>query len=513
MILFTLFGVSWLLAGCTAPPRVLLPDEQHAIDRKDVEYPGGYELRRFATGLTAPTCEAFDADGSLLIAQGERGDEPQIWRFPRSGAAPVLVYPRKPKFPFYLARGGWRMYGPIGGMVVADGKIIVTHRDEHDQGVVTELDSAGNHTTLVAGMPAQGEYGLTDLAINPVTGDLWFGCGTYTNSGVVGIDDWAMRWVRDHPELHDVPWHDIELLGYKFQTPNPLAGLFGPADLAVTAAFQAFSQSFAIRIPGSPDGRPSGAIYSVPRHGGFPQVQGHGIHNPSGIVFNEYAQAYFTNQGMEMRGTRPIKNDPCALLRLLLDGNVWFGWPDYTADLRSVGEPLYQPPEWMISRSGYPQVRPLIDQRASGLEAPRRDALLEAAFPSLSGAGKLAFYRGPNREYRDNLIVVLSGDRTPFASGGVVLPRREGFKVVRVDLARHVTADFVRNVHDLPGSSIGHNPDLIERPFDVKFGPDGAMYILDEGRMQMKDGREHFDKGSGQIFRLVPVRPAATQGK
>src|SRR5665213_1773818 len=87
MILFTLFGVSWLLAGCTAPPRVLLPDEQHAIDRKDVEYPGGYELRRFATGLTAPTCEAFDADGSLLIAQGERGDEPQIWRFPRSGAA------------------------------------------------------------------------------------------------------------------------------------------------------------------------------------------------------------------------------------------------------------------------------------------------------------------------------------------------------------------------------------------------------------------------------------------
>lgn len=507
-----LAGMVWL-GGCAAPPRVLTPDEQHVIDRKFVEYPAGYELRRYATGLTAPTCETFDTDGSLLVAEGKRGDEPQIWRFPANGSKPVLVYPRARKFPFSFPHSGWQMYGPIGGMVVLEGKIIVTHRDENDMGVVTALDRDGGHKTLVAGLPAQGEHGLTDLAVNPVTGDLWFGCGSATNSGVVGLDDWAMGWVRDHPDVHDVPWHDIELLGYKFQTSNPLAGLFGPADIAVTAPFQPFSLSFAVRVRGSPDGRPTGAIYSVARHGGFPDVVAHGIHNPRGIVFNEYGQAYFTNQGMEMRGTRPIKDDPCALLRLP-GGRAWFGWPDYTADLRPVSDPRSQPPEWMISRSGYPQVRPVLNQTASNLTQPMRETLLEAAFPSLSGAEKMAFYQGPMKEYADNIIIALSGDRTPFASGGVPLARPVGFKIVRVDLDRHVAHDFVRNVGDLPGSRISASKDLIERPVDVKFAPDHrTLYILDEGRMQMKDGHKHFETGSGQIFRLVIAPPATTQRK
>ena len=107
-----------------------------------------------------------------------------------------------------------------------------------------------------------------------------------------------------------MPYHDIEELGYKFQTPNPTAGIFGPADIAVTAAFQAFNQSFAIRVKGSPDQKPSGAIYSVAAGGGFPNVEAFGIHNPRGIAFNEFGQPYIINDGMEMRGTRPIKNDP-----------------------------------------------------------------------------------------------------------------------------------------------------------------------------------------------------------
>jgi hypothetical protein len=49
----------------------------------------------------------------------------------------------------------------------------------------------------------------------------------------------------------------------------------------------------------------------------------------------------------------------------------------------------------------------------------------------------------------------------------------------------------------------------------VKFGPDGAMYILDEGQMIMKHGRETFDsrRNNGQIFRLVPVQKPTTQQK
>ena len=170
----------------------------------------------------------------------------------------------------------------------------------------------------------------------------------------------------------------------------------------------------------------------------------------------------------------------------------------------------------MIAPTGYPQVRSLIDQKASGLSAAVRDTLLETAFPSLSGAAKMTFAptTGPFKEYQGSVIVAMSGDRTPFASAGIALPRPVGFKVVRVDLDRHVTRDFVRNVGDLPGSKIDeHNHNLTERPVDVKFGPDGAMYILDEGQMEMKHAQERFKQGTGQIFRLMPVTAGSTTRK
>ena len=43
----------------------------------------------------------------------------------------------------------------------------------------------------------------------------------------------------------------------------------------------------------------------------------------------------------------------------------------------------------------------------------------------------------------------------------------------------------------------------MERPIDVKFGPDGAMYVLDFGFMEMKKGREHVRGQTGKIYRLV----------
>ncbi len=127
----------------------------------------------------------------------------------------------------------------------------------------------------------------------------------------------------------------------------------------------------------------------------------------------------------------------------------------------------------------------------------------------------MAFVPGSYKEMQGSVIVALSGDRTPFASGGIPLPRPVGFKLVRVDLDRHVVRDFVRNVGDVPGSKIDeHNRNYIERPLDVKFGPNAVLYILDEGHMEMKHGQERFEPGTGQIFRLVPVKtagPSASQ--
>jgi hypothetical protein len=513
-------AVMFVMTGCVTPPRVLSPGEQQVIDRAEIEYPAGFELRRYVTNLTAPTALAVEPDGSLLVAEGQADEEPRIIRIYRGGKQ-ELFYPRGRKFPFNIAVTGWRMYGPVGGMAVDKGEVYVSHRDENGFGVITALDDKGNHRTVVAQIPSQGDYGLSDLAIG-LDGRLWFGVGTATNSGVVGLDNWSAGWVLRHPDVHDIPLHDLILLGYRFNSPNPMAGLFSGADLSVTGPFQPFGQAFQIRIPSARDGKPTGAICSISPQGGPIRVEARGVHNPRGIAFDAFG-ACFTDDGMEPRGTRPILHDPDVLFRAL-PGQPWYGWPDYTRDLNHVSDEPYQPPPDMIRDTGYPQVRSLIDERASNLSAPVKEMLV-TAFPWMSGAQKFQFAPadGPFSQFAGSAIVALSGDRMPFSTsnrpllgpGDYKVPN--GYKVVIVDTTRNTVRDFIRNTRNLPASKLYNpSPDLLERPWDVKFGPE-EIYILDFGRMHVQDGREHVDAGTGQIYRLVPVRanrtsqPATTQ--
>jgi glucose/arabinose dehydrogenase len=497
------------LCGCVPNARILSMAEQKPIDRSLVEVPAGYTVQRFVTGLTAPTAIAFDADGSTLIAEGERDGEVRIIGFRHDGT-PFNVWPQEKQLLLgFSTPGSWRMYGPVGGMVCYQGRILVSHRDADGMGVITSLDYHGNHKTIVGSLPAQGDYGVTDLAISTTKHRLYFGVGTATNSGVVGHDNWA--WVREHPLVHDQPWHDVALLGYRFDSTNPLSGFFGPSDLAVTAIFQAYNHSNQTRIRGVSDSdgtnKPNGAIYWVSPDGGFPTVEAHGIHNPRGLAINEFDTIYFTNGGMEMRGTRPVKDDPDALLRVLT--GTWYGFPDYTADLHSVSDPRYQPPQELLAPGGYPELRPCIDTESSQLSSPiqNRDILLKAVFPSLSGASRIDIVPadGPFKEFHRNVIVALRGDRAPFATSGRPLADIPGYKVVRVDPDTHLVKDFIRNTAGKPRSRAGGNISLLERPIDVKFAPDGSLFILDFGEMEMRGGEEHVTPGTGGIWRLVPI--------
>lgn len=454
---------------------------------------------------------AWDEDGSLLVAEGGNyDDEPRILSFKKDGTV-ATIYPYNRKIPFIVPRGTFRLYGPIGGMIVYKGHIYVSHRDENGLGRITMLDHKGGWTTIVANLPAQGDHSVTDLAIDPRFGRLYFGVGSATNSGVAGLDNWG--WIQDHPQVHDQPWLKFHLRGYRFDSPNPFSGLFGPADIAVTAPFQPFNVSNETEVADSD--LPNAAIYSVSPTGGIPQVEAHGIRYPRGIAFNDYS-FYFTNEGMELRGTRPVKNDPDALLRLI-GGGTWYGGPDYTADLQPVFENKFQPDPEMIAHTGYKRVLFVIDQQQTNqdpvnqasrrqLIEPDANILVKGVFAPLSGAAKLAFIPGtwPTRADRGRAVVALAGDRAPFSTSGYPIIGPIGYKVVMVDLGNHQVTDYIANTAGGPGSRIDPKDlSLLERPVDVKFGPDGSLFILDAGRMQMHDGREEYEPGTGKIFHLV----------
>jgi glucose/arabinose dehydrogenase len=502
-------AIAGAVAGCRTTPALVANDGQREIDRRVVECPTGFELRPYMRNLTAPTAIAFDADRSVIIAEGGiGGTDVRIFGYKADGRR-FDIYPTGKKIPLFGS--GFEIRGPVGGIVADQGRVYVSHRDESDRGVVTAFGYDGTHKTVVADLPAQGTHAVTDLAINPANGRLYFGVGSATNSGVVGIDDWDIGWVRDHLDFCDQSAVDLKLLGYRFDTINPTGGIFGGADLAVTAPFQPFAWSKKLRVPRARDEKPTAAVYSVNLAGGGLRVEAHGVRNPVGLQFNEFGRLFMTNQGMELRGSRPVKDDPDALLWLV--PGAWYGWPDFSADLHPVVEQRFQPPAEMIVRSGYPELSFLVDHATSGLIRPDRGTLLRGAFPAMSGAAKLDFARasGAFAPFQGQAVVALSGDRAPFANGGQRLASPVGYKVVRVDVETRQVWDFVKNTEGVPASRLGEGVEALERPVDVKFGPDGALWIVDMGQVETRRGKANVTRGTGRIFRLVAAGEAKVE--
>jgi glucose/arabinose dehydrogenase len=507
-----LFAALLWAGGCIQGPHILSPQEQVVIDRRYVEYPPGYVIKPFMRNLTAPTAICFDADGTLFVAEGGGTIddlEPHIFGYrPNAPAGQQVfdVYPVGRKIPF--VKTGFQIYGPVGGMVAVNGKLYVTHQNASGNGEVTAFGYDGSHTPVVSDLPARGEYKMGDISVDQ-NGRLYFTVGAATNSAVVGLDDWEIGWVRNHPDFCDVPYVSLKLQGYRFNSDNPLAGLFSGSEIAVTGPFQPFNVGDNLHIPRPANGKPTGAIYSISQDGGDLRVEAWGVRWPRGIVCGDYHRVYFTDDGMEPRGTRPVLNDPDGVFQLFSRGYVgtWYGWPDYSRELEPISSDKYQPPPQLLRDTGYHEISALVDEQVMALAAPDKSNWLKGTFLPQAGAAKLDIVpnSGPFKEYRGEVVVALAGDRVPFSTGGtdgLALNQFTGYKLVRVDLVTKEVTDFVYNTRLGPASQLGI--DGIERPVDVKFGPDGALYILDYGQMVMKDGKEKTSHGSGQIWRLVP---------
>lgn len=496
--------------GCAPGPRVASTADRKPIDRSVIEGPAGFTVHRYIENLTAPTAMTFDERGNLLIAEGGLdGRPPAIYGFKPDGTR-FTVY-RDARLPLGIGSPKMKLYGPIGGLVYHDGQLYVSHRDGVRKGVISALGYDGSRRTVVAGMPAQGDYGLTDLAVG-ADGRLYFGIGTATNSGVVGLDNWQTGWPRRFRKVHDLPWTKIRTRGIRMDSRNPQAGLFGPGEKAVTGPFQPFDVANKSWVYPPQNAKFNGAIYSVAVDGGDLRAEAWGIRLPRGLAFNHLGTLYFTNNGMELRGSRPVKDDPDVLCKLVR--NTWYGWPDYSADFVEITEPRFQPALEMLFNTGYDALPLLVDLNASGreaggLRAPPRDALLWGQFPSQSGAAKLVMVprTGPFERFHGSALVALSGGRAPFATGNQKTIGPIGHKVVRVNVGNKEVADFLRNTRGVPAHRLPKpiRRQALERPADLKIGPDGALYVLDMGWMEVKNGRERVHAATGGVFRVAAV--------
>ncbi|GAB63805.1 putative glucose/sorbosone dehydrogenase [Candidatus Jettenia caeni] len=454
----------------------VIPDPNPAV----TTVPEGYRVEVVMKDLVYPTSVEFDDKQNMYIAEsGYSYGDP---------SAPARVLRVSPDGTIGIA-ANWLM-GPVTDLLWYKGLLYISHR-----GKVSVLDSDGGIRDLITGLPSLGDHHNNQMTAGP-DGKIYFGQGTVTNSGVVGLDNFLYLWLPLYPHICDKPARDVTLNGTKFVTINPFIMGGGKGTAVVrTGAFSPFGEVSRKTVPGVT--KANGTILRMDPDGSNLEVYAWGFRNPFGVMWGTDGQLYASEHGFDERGSRPIANDTDDLY--IIKEGVWYGWPDYAGGI------------------------PVTDKRFKPKDRPQPEFLMEEhppvekpfmTFQPHIAVMKIGFDKGGRFGNSKHLFMAFFGDATPIT--GQQQMEHPGHKIVRINLQNQHTETFFANAEgkrtDLQANLItGELPPSIaglRRPLDVVFSPDGqAMYVVDFGVMEALSTRVPFPKpfpGTGVIWRIVP---------
>lgn len=443
------------------------------VDPADIAVPAGYRIEPVAQGLNLPTAVTMDAQGRVYVTEagysyGGVVTTPRLLRVEPNGSTTVIAAGTDP---------------PWNGVTHHDGAFYVAAAGHRDGGRILRIGMDGQMRVLIDSLPSLGDHHTNGPVIGP-DGWLYFGQGTATNSGVVGLDNFAFGWVERHPGFHDIPCRDVRVRGRNFVTANPLTP--APDDRARTGPFMPFGtpvpdagQTVQARMPCS------GAILRIRPTGGAPELVAWGFRNPFGLAWSPDGVLYATENSFDVRGSRPVWGTGDVLWRV--QPGAWYGWPDFHAGRPLTDADWYEPP----------------DEPAPGFvlaEHPGTPPKPAAVLGVHSSSNGLDFSRGAFG-HAGEAFVAQFGDMVP-SVGKLLAP--VGYKVVRVDPRTGVIHDFAvnRGGRNGPASWLGSGG--LERPIDAQFTPDGAtLYVVDFGVMTMSDKGSNPRLGTGVLWRIT----------
>ncbi|MCO5165222.1 MAG: PQQ-dependent sugar dehydrogenase [Planctomycetes bacterium] len=490
-------GTACATAQLTALP---MPDAARSAPLDPLEVPDpdirsvraapGYRIEAVVTGLTYPSSVEVDDEGFLYVAEagavwGDLTGRPRILRVSPDGEVRLLTD---------------RLVAPVSDLLWHDGELYVSHR-----GRISAVSRDGAVRNVVTGLPSLGDHTNTQLTVGP-DGRLYFGQGTVTNAGVVGLDNFFAGWLPEHPTATDRPARDILVRDATFRSTNPFAMADpGAPHVVRTAPFAAFGATHGadekmhdgFRILAHE--RATGCVYRCNLDGSALEVYAWGLRNPAGVLWGNDGQLYASNQGMQERGLRPVANAPDDLL--LVKQNGWYGWPDFVSGV-PVTDPRFR------SRYG-------ADPQPIMINPPGVDQPL-LTFAPQTGVAKLA--RAPNGNFGDprHLFMAVSGDFNP---ASIVSSPPGGPRIVRIDPLNRRVEPFVgggdEGVLDqgLGRQAPGRARAGLRRPVDVTFTPRGdALYVADLGVIEVQSTRIPTVRpypGTGVVWRVVPLNVRA----
>jgi len=438
---------------------------------KDIALPPEYVVEPVGFGLTYPTGVALDDAGRVYVVEsgysyGEDFARPRLLRVEPSGNREI-------------AGGGKN--GPWNGVVHADGAFYVSEGGEIEGGRILKIAPDGKITALVENLPSRGDHHTNGPAIGP-DGAIYFGQGTVTNSAVVCEDNAAYGWLERHADQHDIACADITLEGLNFESKDPLHGGDDPVATGAYVPFGTKTEKGQVIKGEVPC---NGAVLRIPKGGGKMELVAWGFRNPYGLAFSPDGKLYVTNNGFDVRGSRPIWGAADELFAVEQGG--WYGWPDYSGGL-PVAQHRFKPP-------GKDEPRKILAKDPAPPIAP------VARFSVHSSSNGFDFSRSEAFGYVGQAFVAQFGDLSP-PVGKVLSP--VGFRVVRVDVKTGVIADFMSNKGDKNGPASLLKKGGIERPVAVRFDASGrTMYVVDFGEVTVTDKGIKPVEGTGILWKVT----------
>jgi len=496
-------GIALLLS-----PSAILAQDQASAEFPTVMLPAGYTIEKVVGDLTYPTSVTWDDAGTMYVAEagGQFLEEPPPSRLlridPETGVAELFVD--------LFAAGAT---DPVGGLTFFEGDFYITHRNADDRtGAVSRVSRDGEVTELFHGfVDSQSEHPLSDIQPGP-DGRLYIGTGPAANSAVVGID--IAAFVSRSPMVRTTPCDDITLTGVNYATPD-FRTTDDVSDVAMTGAYVPFGEATTPGqvIPGTV--KCGGAVVAFDPKAADPEstleVIAWGMRNVIGLAWGADGTLYAGVNGFDVRGSRPVNDEFDASYRI--EPGAWYGWPDFSAGLEPVSDPRFDSPDGLQAAAfvdGAPvgkELRPVIDHEASGLTVADTSLVLGLhAFNS--SPSKLAVAPESWGDLADQVFVAEWGDLAP--NTNPLLDKPAGYQVVRIDPATGEVVPFIQNVMPGPASRQDAPEMGIERPIDVKIGPDGAMYIVDYGIANINSARGaegqvpyEFPPETGAVWRVT----------
>ncbi len=447
---------------------------QRGYNPEDILLPDGYVAEVVATGFNAPVHCSFDDQGYCYVSEcGHKIDsKPRIVR--------VNVETGEQEMFFELPDERWHKTGAFTGTCWYQGQLYFmntgTGRDR--LGALSRLGSDGAIEDVVTGLP-WGDHQPNYPIVGP-DDKLYWGNGTTTNTAIVGADNFAYEWLQHFPDGHDIPGQDITLTGRNYQYRNVLG------DVTQTVSTGAYVPFGTQTKPGQVikgDVKCNGSVIRWNPESGEAELVAWGLRNPYGVAFHPDGRLFATEHNIDERSQRYIVGDHEDFYEIV-EGE-WYGWPDFAAGIR------LDDPYWGEGGRGREPV--LAEHPNPNPPKPF------ATFDDHAGPNGFDFCRDASFGFEGDAFIALFGDIAPVTTRPMT-PR--GFKVVRVDMREQRVVDFAVNKIAGPASKLPHEG--FERPSHCQFGPDGALYVVDWGEIEIapERGGIRMQKGTGTLWRI-----------